>query len=110
MFFLILLGYCLLYLAKLWIISSHFYPCLLLFVLVYYTITIQSIMGSQNALGGIPPEEYRACITQVFPVKFMGLLSDRGPARNIPQIFFRLFFRSLLETKSVITARLSSNE
>jgi hypothetical protein len=44
-------------------------------------------MGGQIALRGIPPEEYRACITQVFPVKFMGLLPKKY-SPNIFQVFF----------------------
>jgi len=59
-------------------------------------------LGSQIALRGIPQEEYRACITEVLQESFHGTPT--------PEKFPKYFSDFFSETKSVITARLSSNE
>ena len=46
-----------------------------------------AILGSQIALRGIPPEEYRPCITQVFRVTFQGTPGHK----NSPEIFQEIF-------------------
>jgi hypothetical protein len=48
-------------------------------------------MGGQIALGGIPPEEYRSCITQIYSVKFMGLLQIGGQPKKFLRNFSDFF-------------------